>query len=63
VRIETFVYTHARVVELFLSLLAILASTLYSRPIFWIVNGMYTIYLFPDVGMLLVGVLKVIVYM
>ena len=48
-RIETFVYAHAQVVELFLDLLTILGSIFYSLPIFWIVNDMYFIYLFPDV--------------
>ena len=47
-RIEVFVYTLAQLVGLFHAFPAILGTACYSLHIFWVVNGMYIIYLFPD---------------
>ena len=47
-RIEVFVYTLAQLVELFYAFPAILGTACNFLHIFWVVNGMYIIYLFPD---------------
>ena len=48
VRKEVFVYTLAQLVELFHAFPAILGTACYFLHIFWVVNGMYIIYFFPD---------------
>jgi len=50
VRKEVFVYTLAQLVELFHAFPAILGTACYFLHIFWVVNGMYIIYFFSDVG-------------
>ena len=48
VTIEVFVYTLVQLVDLFHAFPAILDTACYFIHIFWVVNGMYIIYLFPD---------------